>query len=199
MRAYLAVIKDAFRAAIAAKLLYVMLVLIALFLLVLLPLSYKETLSSRLREVDIRNAATIAERLHAAEEQDPVNADAYLWSKLSERTQTLISEYVEPSEDSDAPGEQFNRINQLDFLIQSLLRDLRGIIEDPGFYDAEALADIELDEEGQELAAKNPGQLTGGTITTLESPGARRDVPAGAGQERDDDDSVYLSGVRCSF
>ncbi|MEC8302759.1 MAG: hypothetical protein VX035_13680, partial [Planctomycetota bacterium] len=66
MKAYLAVIKDAFRAAIAAKLLYVMLVLITIFLAVLVPLSFRSIPSSRLRQLDIKRPFDLATRLYEA-------------------------------------------------------------------------------------------------------------------------------------
>ena len=160
MRAYWAVIKDAFRAAMAAKLLYVMFVLIVLFLLVLAPLSYRETLSSTLREIDVRNVPAIAQRLYEASQSDEPSAEQYLWGKLSERTQELATDYLKPEGESDAPGEQFNRINQLDFLRQALHRDFRRLIGESDFFDETALADLELDEEARELADKGVPALT---------------------------------------
>ena len=81
------------------------------------------------------------------------NTSAYVvWNRLGDRTQDLIQEYVKPSVDTDAPGEQFNRINQVDFIRQGLHRDFREMIDDPGFYDSKSFADLELGEETGELA-----------------------------------------------
>ena len=77
MKAYLAVIKDAFRAAVAAKLLYVMLVL-----------SFRSIPSSRLRQLDIKRPFDLATRLYEAGESSSNGGyDAYIWSQLGERTQ----------------------------------------------------------------------------------------------------------------
>lgn len=153
MKAYLAVIKDAFRAAIAAKLLYVMLVLITIFLAVLVPLSFRSIPSSRLRQLDIKRPFDLATRLYEASESSLNGGyDAYIWSQLGERTQERVSEYFKP--DSDAkPGEDFNRINQGDRMNFFILGDLQRLIKEPNFYDAEVFADLELEEEGKTLVA----------------------------------------------
>ena len=153
MKAYLAVIKDAFRAAIAAKLLYVMLVLITIFLAVLVPLSFRSIPSSRLRQLDIKRPFDLATRLYEASASSLNGGyDAYIWSQLGERTQERVSEYFKP--DSDAkPGEDFNRINQGDRMNFFILGDLQRLIKEPNFYDAEVFADLELEEEGRTLVA----------------------------------------------
>ena len=48
MRPYLAIIKDSFRAALASKVLYVLLGLIVLFLLLLAPAHIRESLDTRI-------------------------------------------------------------------------------------------------------------------------------------------------------
>jgi ABC-type transport system involved in multi-copper enzyme maturation permease subunit len=151
MRAYIAVIKDAFRAAIAAKLLYVMLVLITLFLMILAPLSYRTMRSSRMRQPDLRQPVAIAERLlEAGQSPESHPWDARVWERLSERTQERIQAYVEP-ESTDEPGDEFNRINQFERIVGSLVTDFRTLISDDTFYDPRVFADLELNEEGQDL------------------------------------------------
>ena len=151
MRAYVAVIKDAFRAAVAAKLLYVMLVLITLFLVILAPLSFRTMRSSRMRQPDLRQPIAIATRLLEAKQSPESHPwDARVWERLSERTQERIQAYVEP-ESTGEPGEEFDRINQLERLSGSLVLDFRDLISDETFYDPAVFADLELNEEGQDL------------------------------------------------
>jgi hypothetical protein len=154
MRAYIAVVKDAFRAAIAAKLLYVMLVLISLFLLILAPLSFRTMRSSRMRQADIGQPVAIATRLYEASEAPESHPwDAYIWKRLSERTQERLQAYVQP-ETTGEPGEEFNRINRLERLVGALVTDFRSLLNDATFYDSEVFADLELDEEGQVLVSQ---------------------------------------------
>jgi len=63
MKPYLAIIKDSFRAALATKVLYLMLLLITGLLLVVAPLGIKEELTFRLTPRDIFDSATFSKSL----------------------------------------------------------------------------------------------------------------------------------------
>ena len=55
MRPYIAIIKDSFRAAMASRVLYVLLVLITLLLLAISPFHVRETLDWELSEANVRS------------------------------------------------------------------------------------------------------------------------------------------------
>jgi hypothetical protein len=64
MRPYFAIIKDSFRAAIASRVLYVLLLLITLLLVALAPLFVRETLDWKLnREANVRDPQRLMEQL----------------------------------------------------------------------------------------------------------------------------------------
>ena len=84
MRAYLALIKDSFREAMASKVLWIVLMLITILFIALAPLSFERQLRSRFDSGDIENGpALIAKMIAAADEEAPSPAKR-VWSLLDD-------------------------------------------------------------------------------------------------------------------
>jgi len=157
MRAYLTIIRDAFHAAIAAKLLYVMLAVIALFLLALLPLGYPETLSYYVRIDEIRDPVGIARRLVQAgtesenETQGPLRS---LWNSLSDRQRERLQETVTAIDSGSDSGVM--RLSRIDELRDRLHEAINAVVKGESFIESVPLDAWGLDQEGAELAEIQP-------------------------------------------
>ena len=106
MRPYLAIIKDSFRAAMASRVLYVLLFLITVLLAAIAPLHMRETLDWEVKnQVNVdadRLLRRIAER-HDKEGEKPI---ARIWELLPEKTRKKMTEIIERPEDQ---GEEESR------------------------------------------------------------------------------------------
>ncbi|MCH5377298.1 MAG: hypothetical protein JJ992_25325, partial [Planctomycetes bacterium] len=72
MRAYLAVVQDSFREALASRVLWVLLIMITLLLAFLAPLGYRQQATSQLVEGDVRDWPHFIERVgKLARQPDP--------------------------------------------------------------------------------------------------------------------------------
>ncbi len=129
MKPYLAIIKDSFRAALATKVLYLMLLLITGLLLVVAPLGIKEELTFRLTPRDIFDSATFSKSLVESSK----TASAATEDSTSEdgpETSTESEKEAESEEDKDEPDEQKTPQQilwaQLSKNLQGDLRELFG-------------------------------------------------------------------------
>ncbi len=155
MRPYLAIIKDSFRAAMASRVLYVLLFLITVLLAAIAPLHMRETLDWEVKnQVNVdadRLLRRIAER-HDKEEEKPV---ARIWELLPEKTRKKMTEIVERPEDqgeeeSDAPGVPPKVVEDI-HTKEELIKELNNIIKNPDFYRAEDWEGRMLPREAEEL------------------------------------------------
>ena len=110
MRPYLAIIKDSFRAAMASRVLYVLLLLITLLLVALAPLHMRETLDWELkREANVRNPDRLMRRIVERRDSKRDPGIVRIWEMLPAKTKEKMIEIVERQEgegleDPDIPG-----------------------------------------------------------------------------------------------
>ena len=122
MRPYLAIIIDSFRAAIASRVLYILLALITLLFLAVGPAYMIENLDWRLDEYkDVNNPDAIVERLIERGETGKNKSTARVWSLLSEDTQATVRELYDSKESSNKQ-------------LSPLFVELNEMIESPSFY-----------------------------------------------------------------
>lgn len=153
MRPYLAIIKDCFRAALATRVLYVLLILITVLLLAIAPFYLRETVEWKLNwrwappgpnseaGNNVRNPQQIAERLvtrHDETDQKPI---ARIWELLPEElTKKLVelneSEFdpLEASAQQDQGPGLSRQEREVNRRYGELVDGLNGIIENPDFY-----------------------------------------------------------------
>lgn len=156
MRPYLAIIKDSFRAALANRVLYVLLGLITLILVALAPFHCREVLDWKLDTDSIRDRGRLLERLAggAGEElpgltriREQLPAD--LRERIAERAATEPDDGVE----EESAG------NDAD-LVREVIDALNSAIEGESFYRAEDWADGALGAEARGLAEPQTGSRT---------------------------------------
>ena len=111
MRPYLAIIKDSFRAAMASRVLYVLLILITLLLVALAPLHIDESLDWRLvSDVNVHKPDALMRRVLRDKETNP--QAIRVWSMLSGPLKKQMADIVEqsqkkPVKPNQGPAESF--------------------------------------------------------------------------------------------
>ena len=157
MRPYIAIIKDSFRAAMASRVLYVLLVLITLLLLAISPFHVRETLDWELGEANVRSPDRMVRRIVSGKSEMPIAA---IWESFSSSTQEKMIEIVdgkdEEDEENDIPGMSKPERDMLTY--REVINELNETIEDSDFYQAEDWEKTLLPSEAEEL--KKSGSLT---------------------------------------
>lgn len=156
MRPYFAIIKDSFRAAMASRVLYVLLILITLLLIVLSPFHIRETLDWELtRDVNVRNPDRLVRRL-VERHNDPTDKPiARIWELLPEKTQKrLLKSANEP--DSKESKQTKQRGPNPEFVEDintqnELIRELNNLIENRDFYRPEDWNEKVIPSEAESL------------------------------------------------
>ncbi|MCA9075408.1 MAG: ABC transporter permease [Planctomycetaceae bacterium] len=142
MRPYLAVIKDSFREAFAARVLWLTLGLIGLFLFAIAPLSLDPGLATELESEEVIDGYGLAAELVAASRSDEPSPSRHLWSILSSSIREKVQEGAKAAESSSGRRGR-------------LRREWNALLEKPEFYDAESWQDVELDDELHSLAVRD--------------------------------------------
>ncbi|MCA9105610.1 MAG: ABC transporter permease subunit [Planctomycetales bacterium] len=149
MKAYLTIVRDAFHAALASKVLYVMLGIIVLALLAIAPIGYRELRDYRVDNGDIRDPGRIVERLREASASDEPSNLKRVWLAISESSREQLETLLESSQNENDPFADSRRQGRLR---QVLASQLRQAIEKDDLIDRELLTIDEDAEELQELS-----------------------------------------------
>lgn len=171
MRPYLAIIKDAFRAALATRVLYVLLFLITVVLVVVAPLHVYETLDWQIVGLEhIPDTNALAKRVVDQRERQPIVGRIFdrlpetVRADLQQKSQAT-DEKTEPQQDDeiDAPRRPRRRggpPRRFDQAAEDLAKALNAIIEQKDFYDAELWKGKFLNAEAQQLVDTGVDQLS---------------------------------------
>lgn len=160
MRPYLAIIKDSFRAAMASRVLYVLLLLITLLLVVLAPLHLNESLDWRLAsDINVHKPGALVRKLVQDRQSSP--ALIRVWSMLPASLQKEMTSMVEQagSEQANTAVQQQAGLKNL-IAQERLIEELNEIISDPDFYHPEDWEDNSLRTEARELIDSGVDSLT---------------------------------------
>ena len=150
MRPYLAIIKDSFRAAMASRVLYVLLLLITLLLVALAPLHLNESLDWRLAsDVNVHKPDALVRKIVNQRESNP-KIDR-VWSKLPASLQQEMKSIVEQSQDkpSKSAAQQQGALRNL-IVQERLIEELNEIMPQSDFYQPDLWED-RLSTEAREL------------------------------------------------
>ena len=161
MRPYLALIKDSFRAALASRVLYVLLAVITLLLLVIAPIHVVEILDWKI--VNGRNVPKpdqLAIRLVERGEDPKYPAANRVWEMMSENVREEVTEWVAFMEDESTMPDGNKRILHEVNTKNHLAKDLNRIIKDKSFYKKEIWEGRRLFKEAEELIESGPESLT---------------------------------------
>lgn len=156
MRPYLAIIKDSFRAAMASRVLYVLILLITILLLALAPLHMRETLDWELnRQTNVKKPERLLRQIVEKHDQEGQQPIARIWELLPQKTRKKMIEIVERPEDTglgdpDVPGSTPKVIEDI-HTYDELIVQLNGIIENPNFYRPEDWEGRNLPSEADDL------------------------------------------------
>ncbi len=147
MRAYLAILKDSFREAIASRVLLIALAGIVVVLLLLSPFGLSTDKATELRRSELRQPERLLPKLvnGADEEQTP---PAPLWTLLNDTQQERVQNLLNPK-----PDEQSRRRGRSggSRLRGQVVDQLNQLLQNEDFYDAESWQDVRLSDEANEL------------------------------------------------
>ena len=168
MRQYFAIIKDSFRAAMASRVLYVLLALITILLLALAPFHYSETLDWKLMyQQHVRDPGALIEQI-IEDKDDPKHPEVTrVWDQFPKSLQNKVlkaAKHFDEKSDTAASDPAQGMVEQQKGLAvfethQELIEGLNNLIKDPDFYRPEDWKRIRLSSEIKELIAeieKNP-------------------------------------------
>jgi hypothetical protein len=160
MRAYLAVIQDSFREALASRVLWVLLIMITLLLLVLAPLGYRQQTTRELTDGDVRDWPHFLQ--HVAERSRQPGPARHILSQLDEPLRRRVSEFRMP-----ADGE-IGRAMEMLRLIGEFRNALNQRLVSQDFYDADAWGGLRpVGEEARELSSQTPDRISGEDLGRL--------------------------------
>ena len=147
MRAYLAILKDSFREAVASRVLLIALAGIVVVLLLLAPFGLSTDKSTELRRSELRQPDRLLTKLVNGGEEE-MTPPAHLWTLLNDTQQEQIENWLHP--DADEPpqrrgGPSGSRLRR------QLVDQLNELLQLDDFYDAESWTGIELTDEANEL------------------------------------------------
>ncbi len=172
MRPYLAIIKDAFRAALATRVLYVLLFLITIVLVVVAPLHVYETLDWQIVGMEhIPDAKSLAKRMVEQRERQPIIGRIFerlpdaLKTELQQQATNGADPETSNSEDDEAdsprrPRRRGGPPRRFDESAEDLAKGLNTIIEQADFYDAELWKGKFLNDEAQQLVDSDVNKLS---------------------------------------
>ena len=149
MRPYLAIIKDSFNAALASRVLYVLLGIITLILVLIAPFHSRERLDWKSRTSTCADPRRCIRTLVEGKD-NPDRPDLQrIWQRMSpDIQQELVADQDSQPEVSLAEPDQLGAQRTVQ---QGLMDELNQIIQSEGFYDPEAWESRVLDSETEAL------------------------------------------------
>jgi ABC-type transport system involved in multi-copper enzyme maturation permease subunit len=157
MRPYLAIIIDSFRAALASRVLYVLLGLITILLLVLAPIHLREVMDWKIQFGEhVKNPRLLVTQL--VEKKDSRPDVKRIWERLPTKSRDGMLE-IYAKNDGDEPKQSRGPGNPDLQTLLGVIEDLNEIIKDPTFYDKETWKDRLLPTEAEELIEEGPESL----------------------------------------
>ena len=146
MRAYLAIVKDSFREALASRVLWVLLLLITLLLLPMTPLGYREAITTGLHEDAIRELPEFVERIREEGAKPDPSPSRRIWMLLDEPMRQAVAEFAMPEEGDAAAAFKFIRT------IKDITRAFDAVVKRPDFYDEASFEKVRLlSQEARDL------------------------------------------------
>ena len=163
MRQYFAIIKDSFRAAMASRVLYVLLALITILLLALAPFHYSETLDWKLvYQQHVRDPGALIDQI-IERKDDPKHPEvARVWELFPKSLQAKVikaAKDIKETSTAAATDPAQGMVEQQKGLAifdthQEVIEGLNDVIKDPDFYRPEDWKRIRLASEIKELIAE---------------------------------------------
>ena len=148
MRAYLAVLKDSFREALASRVLWILLGLTTLLLAAAAPIGLSEKPATLLRQNSLINPSGLVSKIETQGRADAPSPGKQIWGRWSDDFKKRLSN--REGENGNSP----------DKLASGLLDALNKLLPDRTLYDPAAWRGIELNQEAKTLVERNVASLT---------------------------------------
>src|SRR5688572_22564482 len=149
MKAYLAVVKDSFREALASRVLWILLVLTTLGLAAVSPIGLSEKPTTQLRRNSILNLPGLISKIRAQGLAGEASPGQQIWSRWDDALKTRLSNQEE--------AEAGNRPRDL---ASDVLDGLNKLLPDRTFYDPSAWQGINLTDETRQLTERSQDSLS---------------------------------------
>lgn len=143
MRAYIAIMKDSFREAMASRVLWIALIGICVVLLLLAPFGLHKDLAVQFRSGEITDSESLLKQLLEEREQEGTPSE-HVWSILTESQQKQVQNLAGEAEDNGDSVSPRRRKRQL-------VEFLNELLEHENFYDEAAWSNVKQDEETEAL------------------------------------------------
>jgi len=126
------IVKDAFREAMASRVLWVLLIVITALLALLAPLGYREAITIGLREGDIRELLELIDRIKIEGTKEEPSPSRRIWTLLDESMQEQLKDFALPKDGDVAGSFEFVKT------VESFVIALDKVVKRPDFYEEEA-------------------------------------------------------------
>lgn len=144
MRPYCTILRDSFHEALVSRVLWIVLLLIALVLAALAPIGTADKIGSHLNDDAIFDANSLLQQMKGESAKGGASPGARIWSRLDGE---LRKRFENPGQRPDSPR------NQWDLTVR-LRRDLNRLLEERDFYDDQAWQKRPVRREARELLGK---------------------------------------------
>jgi len=149
MKAYLAVVKDSFREALASRVLWILLVLTTLGLAAVSPIGLSEKPTTQLRRNSILNLPGLISKIRMQGLAGEASPGQQIWSRWDDALKTRLSN-KEEAEVGNRPRD----------LASDVLDGLNKLLRDRTFYDPSAWLGINLTDETRQLTERSQDSLS---------------------------------------
>ncbi|MBC7851859.1 MAG: ABC transporter permease subunit, partial [Pirellulaceae bacterium] len=154
MRAYLAIIKDSFREALASRILYIMLGLISLLLLLAAPLTYRLELTTGVREGDAEEWPDLIDKLKQAEAETKPSPTRRIWTLLTAEQQKHVRDFKRLPKQP-----QLKDVREFQQAARKVIDALDEVAKKPELHDKPSWAGVSVSFEGRQLLGKGAEKL----------------------------------------
>jgi len=146
MRPYVMIVKDAFREAMASRVLWVLLIVITVLLVLLAPLGYREEITIGVNEGDVRELVELIDRIKTEGTREQPSPARRIWTLLDEPMQERLEDFAMPKDGDVAGSFEFVKTAE-EFAIA-----LDEVAKRPDFYDKESWEDTQwVSSEARQL------------------------------------------------
>ncbi len=165
LRPYWSVLVDSYREAKSSKVLWVILSLIAMFLIGLAPTGMREELTTTFSTNEIYDFPKLAAEIRAAGAAEEPSPGKIIWERLDPRVQKQVNTLLDsrpaaPSDDGDRPpGEMFRALAEFGKTMEEFTEAVEAMLKEPDFYDPRAWRPYRMRAEARELIAEGVEKL----------------------------------------
>jgi len=147
MLPYLAIVKDSFREALASRVLWIVLLLISVFLLAVVPLSFEQHLTTTLRDDDTERWHEVATLLK--EERDLSPPLERIWTAMRDEDRQAVNDF------KPLPAKpQLADVRDFQERIEAVRKALNQLLDNRDLYSKTAWRGVKLTMEGRGLVAR---------------------------------------------